>query len=495
MILDKNILLTTLGLLTLHTTVQASDKPNVIFILADDIGYADFGCYGAKQIKTPNLDKLARIGVKFTNAYSPASTSTPSRYALLTGEYAWRAGAHILPGDAPLLIDTQKNNLPKTFQQAGYRTGIVGKWHLGLGSRENKVDFNKTIVNGPKEVGFDYSYIFPATNDRVPCVYIENGNVVNLSYEDPIQVSYNHKIGNNPTGKENPELLTLQPNLDHDGTIVNGISRIGWMSGGTNALWKDEEMTDVFLDKALQFIKDQKDHPYFLYFATHNAHEPRIPSPKFKGKSKAGIYGDVIEEFDYIVGEVIKTLKESGEFDNTIIIVSSDNGPKVKEGYDDGALDNLNGHNPYWILRGEKGALNEGGVRVPFIFSWPQKVKKGFIQNQPFCYLDMLATFSGMLGFKEENLCMNDSRDASQLFFNCQADIYRPYLVVQNNGRNIAIRSGEWKWIPAQSNQNEELYNLKNDPSELHNVMPAYWKIALDLKRQVSELSQIRNKE
>ena len=117
--LDKNILLTTLGLLTLHTTVQASDKPNVIFILADDIGYADFGCYGAKQIKTPNLDKLARTGVKFTNAYSPASTSTPSRYALLTGEYAWRAGAHILPGDAPLLIDTQKNNLPKTFQQAG----------------------------------------------------------------------------------------------------------------------------------------------------------------------------------------------------------------------------------------------------------------------------------------------------------------------------------------------------------------------------------------
>ena len=193
--LEKNILFTTLGLLALHTTVRASDKPNVIFILADDIGYADFGCYGAKQIKTPNLDKLARTGVKFTNAYSPASTSTPSRYALLTGEYAWRAGAHILPGDAPLLIDTQKNNLPKTFQQAGYRTGIVGKWHLGLGSRENKVDFNKTIVNGPKEVGFDYSYIFPATNDRVPCVYIENGNVVNLSYEDPIQVSYNVSSG------------------------------------------------------------------------------------------------------------------------------------------------------------------------------------------------------------------------------------------------------------------------------------------------------------
>ena len=209
--LNKKIYTTALGLLAIHSTLCAADRPNVVFILADDIGYADFGCYGARKIKPPNLDKLARSGVRFTNAYAPASTSTPSRYALLTGEYAWRAGAHILPGDAALLIDTQKNNLPKTFQQAGYCTGIIGKWHLGLGSKEDKVDFNKTIVNGPKEVGFDYSYIFPATNDRVPCVYIENSKVVNLSSSDPIQVSYQKKVGDNPTGKENPELLTLRP--------------------------------------------------------------------------------------------------------------------------------------------------------------------------------------------------------------------------------------------------------------------------------------------
>lgn len=494
MISNKKIFSAALGLFAIHSTLWATGKPNVIFILADDIGYADLGCYGAKLIKTPNLDKLARNGVRFTNVYSPASTSTPSRYALLTGEYAWRADARILPGDAPLLIETEKNNLPKTFQQAGYHTGIVGKWHLGLGSKEKKVDFNQTIVNGPKEVGFDYSYIFPATNDRVPCVYIEDGEVVNLSPSDPIEISYSHKIGNNPTGRENPELLTLHPHLGHDATIVDGVSRIGWMSGGTAALWKDEEMADVLLGKALQFIREPKDKPYFLYFATHNAHEPRIPSPKFRGKSKAGIYGDVIEEFDYMVGEVINALKARGEFDNTILIVSSDNGPMIKEGYDDGALENLNGHNPYWIFRGEKGTLNEGGTRVPFIFSWPQKVRKGFEQDQPFCYMDILATFSGMLAFQTDNICMNDSWDASGLFFDAQAEQYRPYLVLQNNGKNIAVRSGEWKWIPAQNNQNQELYNLKNDPSELHNIQFAFWKIIEDLKSKVTELSQTGNK-
>ena len=490
--LNKKIYTTALGLLAIHSTLCAADRPNVVFILADDIGYADFGCYGARKIKTPNLDKLARSGVRFTNAYAPASTSTPSRYALLTGEYAWRAGAHILPGDAPLLIDTQKNNLPKTFQQAGYCTGIIGKWHLGLGSKEDKVDFNKTIVNGPKEVGFDYSYIFPATNDRVPCVYIENSKVVNLSCSDPIQVSYQKKVGDNPTGKENPELLTLRPHMGHDGTIVNGVSRIGWMSGGNAALWKDEEMADTLLDKALQFIKNQKDKPYFLYFATHNAHEPRIPSLKFRGKSKAGIYGDVIEEFDYMVGEVIKALKEKGELDNTILIVTSDNGPRIREGYADGALENLNGHNPFSIFRGEKGTLNEGGTRVPFIFSWPQEVRKGFEQEQPFCYLDMLATFSRILDNNTNSLDMNDSRDASELFFNPQAKLYRPYLILQDNGRNIAVRSGEWKWIPAQRNQNQELYNLKNDPSELHNVQFDYWMIVEEFGRKVLEVSQIK---
>lgn len=473
---------------------EQKQYPNVIFILADDIGYTDFGCYGAKRIKTPNLDELARRGVRFTQAYAPASTSTPSRYALLTGEYAWKANASILPGDAPLIIDTKRTTLPGMFQEAGYRTGVVGKWHLGLGSKEQKVDFNKPIELGPKEVGFEYSYYFPATNDRVPCVYIENGRVVNLSESDPIDISYQHKVGNLPTGKENPELLTLPPHLGHDGTIVNGVSRIGWMNGGKSAMWKDEEMTGVLLSKAQEFINRKCDRPYFLYFATHNAHEPRIPSPQFRGKSEAGIYGDVIEEFDYIVGEIIKSLKQNGQYENTILIVTSDNGPSIKEGYQDGALENMNGHNPYGLLRGEKGTLNEGGTRVPFLFYWPKKIEKSFIQEQPFCYLDMLATFHTMLDLKNLHPDLKDSKDGSALFFNANSAPYRPYLVIQNNGKNIAIRSGDWKWIPAQNNQNQELYNLKKDISELHNMQYAFWNIIEELKKQVWEVSQTNNK-
>lgn len=244
---------------------QPDRKPNIICILADDVGYTDLGCYGAKKIKTPNLDRLVQDGIRFTNAYAPASTSSPSRYALLTGEYAWRKNVGILPADAPLSIDPSKPTLPKIMKQLGYRTGIVGKWHLGLGSKEQTVDFNRSIQMGPPEVGFDYAYYFPATNDRVPCVFIENDRVDGLDSKDPIQVSYRQKVGDEPTGKENPELLALPYHLGHDGTIVNGISRIGWMSGGKKAWWKDEEMAQVLSDKAVSFIRNNKKEPFFLY--------------------------------------------------------------------------------------------------------------------------------------------------------------------------------------------------------------------------------------
>ncbi len=174
---------------------QPDRKPNIICILADDVGYTDLGCYGAKKIKTPNLDHLGQDGIRFTNAYAPASTSSPSRYALLTGEYAWRKNVGILPADAPLSIDPSKPTLPKIMKQLGYRTGIVGKWHLGLGSKNQTVDFNRSIQMGPPEVGFDYAYYFPATNDRVPCVFIENDQVDGLDSKDPIQVSYRQKWG------------------------------------------------------------------------------------------------------------------------------------------------------------------------------------------------------------------------------------------------------------------------------------------------------------
>lgn len=470
----------------LNLSAQQKDLPNIICILADDIGYSDLGCYGAEKIKTPVLDRMASEGVRFTNAYSPASTSSPSRYALLTGEYAWRKNVGILPADAPLAIDPKGQTLPKMLKKFGYHTALVGKWHLGLGSQNKSVDFNKPIEMGPPEIGFDYAYYFPATNDRVPCIYIENREVTGLDPADPISISYRKKIGNEPTGKENPEMLTLPYHLGHDGTIVNGISRIGWMSGGKQALWKDETMAETLLDKAVSFIRTHKDSPFFLYYATHNAHEPRVPSNAFRGRSDAGIYGDVIEEFDFCVGKIVEALKREGLYENTIIIVSSDNAPMIKEGYKDGALENINGHNPYANLRGEKYSLHEGGNKVPFIFSWPEKIKKPFVQEQSFLYLDLLATLPTLIGKTLADAEKVDSKDASALFSNPKAPCYRKYIMTQNNSGQIALKKENWKYIPPRKGEGAELYDLKSDPSELHNVVYAYPEIVRELQNYVA---------
>ena len=434
--------------------------------MADDIGYADFSCYGAKTIATPHIDELAANGIRFTNAYAPASTSSPSRYALLTGEYAFRKRVGILPADAPLTIDPQSNNLPLQLKSSGYTTGIVGKWHLGLGNRNETVDFNKKITAGMRSVGFDYSYIFPATNDRVPTIFLENDQVVNGDPNDPIKVSYRKKIGNEPTGKENPDLLTLKYYQGHDGTIINGISRIGWMSGGHKARWNDQEMGEVLSNQAVSFIRENKQKPFFLYYATHNAHEPRVPNPKFAGQSKAGIYGDMIEEFDEYVGRIIETLKKEGIFENTLLIISSDNAPMIKEGYHDGAEENIGSHRPCADLRGAKYSLYEGGTKVPFIVSYPSLVKKPFVQTQRFSYIDMLATVASITQAKPYRNSLNDSKDASELFRSPSAPVYRDYIITQNNGGDIAIRKNDWKYIPSKN----ELFHLKKDPNEKINL-------------------------
>lgn len=462
-----------LSLLNGSVVAYSHEKPNVVFILADDIGYADLGCYGAEKIKTPVIDSIASRGVRFANAYSPASTSSPSRYALLTGEYAWRSNVSIMPANAPLAIDTASVTLPMIMKNMGYKTGIVGKWHLGLGSKSEPVDFNREIHSSPEDLGFDYSYYFPATNDRVPCIFIENRYVVGYDENDPIVVSYTEKVGSEPTGKENPELLSLNYHYGHDGTIINGISRIGWMSGGKTALWDDETMAETILGKAVDFIVENKDAPFFLYYATHNAHEPRVPSAAYRGKSAAGVYGDVIEEFDNSVGRIVEVLKKNDIYDNTIIIITSDNAPMIKEGYDDGALENINGHNPYGNLRGEKYSLHEGGCRVPFIFSWPETVDTPFTQIQPFCYIDMVSTLPSLIG-ENCKLSGHDSVDGHKLFFSEDAPIYRKFILTQDNENNISMRYGKWKYVHSKKWNKSQLYNLDNDPSELHNVMTAY---------------------
>ncbi len=272
----------------------AQPRPNVILIYADDIGYGDVSCYSATAPKTPNIDRLAKEGLRFTDGHAPAATCTPSRYALLTGEYAWRKeGTGILPGNAALIIEPGRTTLASLFQQAGYATGVVGKWHLGLGPQGGP-DWNAAITPGPKEVGFASSFIMAATGDRVPTVYVADGRVVGLDPADPIRVSYDKPVGDWPTGKANPDLLKMRPSHGHDQTIVNGISRIGYMTGGKAALWRDEDMADVFTGKAVSFLEQQRGKPFFLYFALHDPHVPRVPHPRFVGKSGMGPRGDAI---------------------------------------------------------------------------------------------------------------------------------------------------------------------------------------------------------
>ena len=331
----------------------AAEKPNVVLLYADDLGYGDVSCYGSKTISTPNIDRLAAEGLRFTDGHCSAATCTPSRFAMLTGEYAFRQkGTGILPGDAKLIIPPGRATLASVFQGAGYRTGVVGKWHLGLG--EGGLDWNGAIKPGPLEIGFDHCFIMAATGDRVPCVYVQDHRVVGLDPTDPIQVSYQQPYPGEPTGKANPELLRMHPSHGHDMALINGISRIGYMKGGKSAIWKDEDMADTFTAAAVKFIGASKGGPFFLYFAAHDPHVPRVPHPRFTGKSGMGPRGDAILQFDDCVGAIMAELDRLGLKENTLVLLSSDNGPVVDDGYKDEAVEKLGSHKPAGPLRGGK---------------------------------------------------------------------------------------------------------------------------------------------
>src|SRR5450759_3568629 len=372
-------------------------KPNIIIIYADDLGYGDVSSYGATKISTPNIDRLTKQGLRFTNAHCTSSTSTPSRYSLLTGEYAWRKkGTGVATGDAIAIIKPSRITIASIMKNAGYTTGVVGKWHLGLGP-EGGADWNGEITSGPMDIGFDYNFIIPATGDRVPCVFVENRRVVGLDPNDPIKVSFKEPILVEPTGKDHPELLKMHPSHGHDMTIVNGISRIGYMSGGKSALWVDEDIADVITGKAVKFIENNKNKPFFLYFSTHDIHVPRVPNQRFVGKSGMGPRGDAILQFDWAVGEIMKTLDNLKLSGNTIVILTSDNGPVVDDGYKDQAVELLNGHKPAGPLRGGKYSAFDGGTRVAFIVRWPGKIKPG-ISNALFSQIDLMASFASLTG-------------------------------------------------------------------------------------------------
>ncbi len=493
----------TFGLLALGTIQsvcsQKADKPNIIIFYADDLGYGDVSCYGATRLKTPNIDRLANQGLRFTNAHCTSATSTPSRYSLLTGEYAWRRkGTNILPGDASAIIVPGRVTLPSVMKSAGYVTGAVGKWHLGLGP-EGGPDWNGEIKSGPQDIGFDYNFIIPATGDRVPCVFVENSRVVGLDPSDPISVNYKEKTGDWPTGRENPELLKMHPSHGHDMTIVNGISRIGYMTGGKSALWVDENIADVITDKAVKFIENNKDKPFFLYFSTHDIHVPRAPNQRFAGKSGMGPRGDAILEFDWSVGKIVETVGRLKLTKNTIIIITSDNGPVVDDGYMDQAVELLGSHKPAGPLRGGKYSAFDGGTRVIFVVNWIGTIRKG-TSDALFSQIDLMASFAELVGITVPSEGGPDSFSHLDVLLG-KSKTGREWLIEHASNGRLSIIKDDWKFIEPgpgvkiQANTNTEtgndplpqLYNLRNDIGEKNNLAP-------DNKSIVKELTELLEK-
>lgn len=478
----KNILLTTacLAIVAACTTAKqepTAKKPNIVIIYADDLGYGDVGAYGATRLKTPNIDKLANGGVRFTNGYATSATCTPSRYALLTGQYPWRnSDAKILPGSAPLIINTAQMTIPKMLKEKGYYTGIVGKWHLGLGN--GIVDWNQRVSPGPNEVGFDYAYIMAATQDRTPTVYLENGLVEGLEKDDPLLVDYGKNFEGEPTGLNNPELCKMKWHHGHNNSIHNGIPRIGFQKGGKSALWVDEDMADDFLGKAQQYIQENKSKPFFLYYALQQPHVPRTPHQRFVGTSGMGPRGDVIVEADWCVGELIKTLETEGLLENTLIIFSSDNGPVLNDGYFDDAVEKLGDHTPAGPLRGGKYSLFEAGTRVPFIAYWKGTIGPT-VSDALFSHLDLLSSLAKLAGSETR---VPDSQELLEVLMG-KSQQGREELVLESTSRT-ALRKGDWVMIPpykgpaVQTQVNIELgnskefqlYNLKDDIGQQNNL-------------------------
>ena len=466
--------------------VNNREQPNVIVILADDLGYGDLECFGAKNVSTPNVNRLAEQGITFTNTHAVAATSTPSRYSLLTGEYAWRRpGTDVAPGNAGMIVRPEMYTMADMFKNTGYRTAAIGKWHLGLGDKTGEQDWNAPLPSSLSDIGFDYHYIMAATADRVPCVFIEDGKVANYDPEHPIYVNYYKNFEGEPTGHDNPELLYNQRSSHgHDMSIVNGIGRIGFMKGGGKALWKDENIADSITSHAIDFIKQNADEPFFMYFCTNDVHVPRFPHERFRGKNPMGVRGDAIAQFDWSVGEIMKTLDELGIADNTLVILTSDNGPVLDDGYDDQAEELLNGHSPTGPYRGNKYSAFEGGTMVPAIVRWPKGVKGGIESDALMSHIDWMASLGSLIGAQLPAGAAPDSRNRiGNLLGTDMTDT--PWVVELASNHTLGVRTKDWKyiepndgpamitWGPKIETGNlptPQLYNMSKEKGERDNV-------------------------
>lgn len=481
---------------------KPTNKPNVVIIYGDDVGYMDVGANGTTEIPTPNIDSLAGAGLNFTDGHSSASTCTPSRFSMLTGIHAFRHGVSIAPPNKPLLIPTDVMTLPKLFQNAGYQTGIVGKWHLGLGEKDVGPQWNNELKPGPMELGFEYSFILPTTGDRVPCVYVDGHHVIDLDPNDPIYVG-------NTLSDVQKAGSTQYPDAKEDNTelfyssIVNGIGRIGYMSGGKSALWDDYTMADVFADKAKSFISNTKDEPFFLFFSAHDIHIPNTPNERFQGATKLGDRGDAMVQFDWTVGVILDELEKHGLTENTIVIFTSDNGPthhddsypatKMVDLYSPESGD---GHDASGPWRGGKYEIYEGATRVPLIVQWPARVKPG-TSDAMVSQIDFIGSFAQLLNVELTPNDAPDSRDTLDAFL---GEDSKGLSFMIEESRTTALRVGDWKFIPGLdakrasgfSPLEDTLYDLSNDIGEQNNVIEQYPERAEEMATQLKKIRQAK---
>ena len=498
--MNKSMLLTGLGCLAAAGACGQSttERPNVILLVADDLGYGDLSCYGAERVSTPRVDSIAKAGVRFTDAHAVASTSTPSRYSLLTGEYSFRRpDTNVANGDAAMIIKPEQYTLADMFKSQGYATAAIGKWHLGLGSVSGQQDWNRQLDTDLHDIGFDHYYVMAATADRVPCVFIENGRVRNYDPSAPIAVSYRQNFPGEPTGAANPELLTKlrpSPNHGHNQSIVNGISRIGFMKGGGKALWRDEDIADSIAAGAIRFMKENTDRPFFMYLCTNDVHVPRYPHERFRGKSPMGLRGEAILQFDYTVGLIADALDSLGIADNTLLIITSDNGPVLDDGYQDQAVELAGGHKPGGPWRGGKYSAFEAGTAVPFIVNWPGHVPAGKVSDALVSHIDDMASLARLIGAELPLGAAPDSRDQLDTWLG-QSDISCPFAVEMAANRALSVRVDNWKYIePSRGGAfmkltgtetgyapTPQLYNLKKEKGEQTNLYDTQPDIAKKL--------------
>ncbi len=450
----------------------AAEKPNIIVIIADDLGYGDLSCYGATEIQTPAIDQLAQEGIRFKSGYCSASTCTPTRFSLLTGTYAFRQkGTGIAPPNGPAIISPGMETLPAMLKRAGYATAAIGKWHLGLG--DPAPDWNGELRPGPLDIGFDHCLLLPTTNDRVPQVYVEDRRVKNLDPSDPLWVGDKQPSADHPTGITHRQTLKLDWSHGHNQTIHNGISRIGFYTGGTKARFRDEDLADAWIDASNRWIEANQKQPFFLYFASQDIHVPRIAHERFQGKSKLGPRGDCILQLDWCVSELMKTLDRLQLAEKTLILFCSDNGPVLDDGYKDDAVEKLGKHQPAGPYRGGKYSVWEGGTRTPFITRWKGKIQPA-VSDEIVSTVDFTASFAKLTGQSLASEGALDSLNVLGALLGQSGSKGRDAILQQDNGSgNYGLRVGDWKLVRIEKRGKTQARVSKDDrplPSTKHTL-------------------------